>query len=487
MKRILLSATIRIIRAILYGALGAFLVLISLFVWSLEKRPDLNVWHEADLDAEFTAKSKVKNFQEYLALEEKLFKQLDELVYDRILPEDRSIINRFDKNSIANPKRWTTNWNRTFELTSDTPKAGVLLLHGLSDSPYSMRSLGLRLHEAGALVVGLRVPGHGTAPSGLVDVKWEDMAAAVPLAMRHLQAKIGDRPLYIVGYSNGAALAVHYVLQTLDDKTLPSVDRMVLLSPEIGVVRVAALAVWQARLGHLLNLQKLEWNDILPEYEPFKYGSFAVNGGDLTYRLTAENRTRLTDPNRTEKLKQFPPLLAFQSAVDKTVSMRAVVEVLFKQLPAGEHELMLFDINRSRDLEMVLKTDPKSYIETLFKDPGLPFTLSFLTNTNDAADRIVIRRKETGKSEVNETFPDLKWPDQVYSLSHVALPFPPNDPIYGGNVSADSPGIQLGNLAMRGERDTLQIPASTMLRLRWNPFYDFMENRLVEFLNLDEE
>jgi hypothetical protein len=47
---------------------------------------------------------------------------------------------------------------------------------------------------------------------------------------------------------------------------------MVLLSPEIGVIPLAALAIWQARLGHLLGLQKLEWNSILPEYEPYKYG-----------------------------------------------------------------------------------------------------------------------------------------------------------------------------------------------------------------------
>ena len=135
MKRILLSAVIRIARALFYGILGAFLVLVSLFVWDLEKRPDLKVWHKVNLDAEFTTKSKVKNFQEYLALEEKLFAQLDKLVYDRILPEDRSIINRYDRNSMADPDRWSPNWNRTFELTSDTPKAGVLLLHGLSDSP----------------------------------------------------------------------------------------------------------------------------------------------------------------------------------------------------------------------------------------------------------------------------------------------------------------------------------------------------------------
>ena len=119
MKRFLLSATFRIIRALLYGALGAFLVLIFLFVWDLEKRPDLKVWHKVELDAEFTTESKVKNFQEYLDLEEKLFAQLDEQVYDRIQPEDRSIINRYNKGSMADPDRSPPNWNRTFELTTD--------------------------------------------------------------------------------------------------------------------------------------------------------------------------------------------------------------------------------------------------------------------------------------------------------------------------------------------------------------------------------
>jgi len=335
-------------------------------------------------------------------------------------------------------------------------------------------------------VVGLRIPGHGTAPSGLTNVRWQDMAAAVRLAMHHLQDKVANQPLYIVGYSNGGALAVHYALETLDDKTLPAVNRLVLLSPEIGVVKVAALARWQGLLGHLLKLQKLEWNDILPEYEPFKYGSFAVNAGDLSYRLTSENRSFLTDPAKKEKLKDFPPVLAFQSAFDKTVSMKAVVEVLFKNLPPNGNELMLFDINRKRNLEILLKDDPKSFIETQFKETSLPFTLSFLTSLTDETGSIVIQSKEAGQTEIIETFPDLKWPAGVYSLSHVALPFPVDDPLYGGDVSVPSPGIKLGTLSLRGERDILQVPASTMLRLRWNPFYNFMEEKLLRFLNLTD-
>ena len=52
-------------------------------------------------------------------------------------------------------------------------------MHGMSDSPYSLRALGQRFHREGYHVVGLRLPGHGTVPSGLLKTTWKDMAAAV--------------------------------------------------------------------------------------------------------------------------------------------------------------------------------------------------------------------------------------------------------------------------------------------------------------------
>jgi hypothetical protein len=78
------------------------------------------------------------------------------------------------------------------------------------------------------------------------------------------------------------------------------------------------------------------------------------------------------------------------------------------------------------------------------------------------------------------------WPKGVYSLSHVALPFPPDDPIYGGPEVADGPGLQIGNLALRGERGVLQVSATDIMRLRWNPFFDYMENRILQFSELNE-
>jgi len=58
------------------------------------------------------------------------------------------------------------------------------------------------------------------------------------------------------------------------------------------------------------------------------------------------------------------------------------------------------------------------------------------------------------------------WPDDIYSLDHVALPLPPNDPLYGGDLAGKSPGIRLGNIALRGERGKLKVAASEMLRRR---------------------
>ena len=80
----------------------------------------------------------------------------------------------------------------------------------------------------------------------------------------------------------------------------------------------------------------------------------------------------------------------------------------------------------------------------------------------------------------------MSWPRGVHSLSHVALPFPAADPLYGENSSKENPGVHLGNISLRGERGVLTIPAAAMLRLRWNPFYSYIEERIFNFIGLDE-
>ncbi len=473
----------RVARALAYGLTGGFLVGIVFMVVHLENRPDLKVWHEADFDEEFTAGSDVHSFQDYLALEERLFAELEDEVYGQIPPEDQRVINRFHRGSRSDPNRWETNWNRSFELPVETPRAGVLLVHGLSDSPYSMRSLGRRLHMEGAWVVGLRVPGHGTAPSGLLRVDWEDMDAAVRLAAAHVHEKIGDRPLYILGYSNGGALAVLYALSVLEDPSLPVPSGVVLISPEIGLSRMAALATWQERLGRLLGFEKLAWNSILPEYDPFKYQSFALNAAKQAYLLTREIQARITQLGRTGKLDRMAPILAFQSLVDATVSAPALVTGLFERLPSGDDELVVFDINRDVEFGPVLKANPGRDMTSVLRSAERAFVLTRVTNESDEGMAVVAHRMPPGSGEDTESDLGISWPEGVYSLSHVALPFPPDDPLYGSDPTGISP-IHLGNLGLYGERGLLAVPDSELLRLRWNPFHEFMMDHMLEFMEL---
>jgi len=470
-----------------HAVVGVFLTLVVVFVLYMNNRADLSVWHFAELDEEFTVDSDVSSFNDYLALEDRLFKQLDDEVYAKITSDQKSIINRYNKGSLSDPGQWAQNWNRSYEMPVVQPKTAVLLLHGMSDSPYSLRNLAKRLHEAGAYVVGLRIPGHGTAPSGLTTVTWQDMAAAVKLAVQHTAEKANGQPLHIIGYSNGGALAVNYALAAADDATLPQITSMALLSPEIGIASVAALAVWQARLGTLLGLDKLAWNGILPEYDPYKYGSFAVNAGDVAHKLTKEIQLQITALDKKGSLENIPPILAFSSIVDATVSAPALIKGLFDRLPTGGHELVLFNINQMTNIGPLLKWSPSEMFGVLQENPGRTFTLSLVTNKSEDSMDVRFVSQPLGQDEAVIMDLGLSWPEDVYSLTHVALPFPTDDPLYGANTGPRKSDIHLhlGDIALRGERGVLHIPADEMLRQRWNPFYPFLEQKVVEFFQLE--
>lgn len=472
-----------------YGLLGVLVLAVGGYVYLLENRPDLKVWHTARLDAEFTAQqaNEITTLDAYLEIEDRVMRELDDKVYDRIGTEDRREILRYNRGGIMDPGARQVNWNRTFELVPQRPVAGALLIHGLSDSPYSMRAIAESLHSHNVLSLSLRMPGHGTAPSGLVDVHWKDFVAAVRIGINDVRNRIGDAPLFIVGYSNGATLAVEYALTPLEGSMNPQVDALVLLSPAIGVSPVAALARWQGRLGYIAGLEKLAWNSIEPEFDPYKYNSFAVNAGDQIYQLTSEIERRINNLSAAHGLIHFPPTIAFQSVVDATVTPRALLDRLFRNLDhSGGHQLVLFDVNRYSETEPLLRSDPAPFLNSLFEDAGHPFDLSLVTNAEVDSESIMVRSRLAQSPFVFDQPLSMAWPSTLFSMSHVALPFPPNDPVYGSSFAPGDERITLGSVYIRGERSLLTVPDSFFMRLRHNPFFDYMIERIIGFLRLEE-
>lgn len=440
--------------------------------------PVLEPWHTATLTAEFALDktAQVRTFEDYRQLEKRLFRQLEEKVYARTGTGPAYKLVRYSKGSAADPTIRQPNWNYTFELPADKPVGGVLLLHGMSDSPYSLRVLGQALNRRGFWVIGLRLPGHGTAPSGLLSVRWEDMAAAVRLSAVYLAGRVGPRSIHLIGYSNGGALALDYALGALDDSGPPVPASLVLISPAVGVHPSAALAGWMRVLSGLPGLRGLAWLSVEPEFDPFKYNSFPTNAGEQVHRITRSVTRRLEARARAHPSEILPPTLVLQSSVDATVLPNAVVDRLLNLLEPGRHELVLFDINRSAAKSILLVADLAAMTSRMMNDDQLPFAVTVVGNRDPHGAAVVARRKEPFSATVSNMQPvDLAWPRGVISLSHVALPFPPDDPLYGAQPPDDPTVLFLGSLPIQGERGLFALSSDWLLRLRHNPFYAYLE------------
>lgn len=234
--------------------------------------------HIKDLGEEFNASriGEISDSDDSLKLEDRLFKALHDKVYKSHGGQESDFA-RYRTASRSDPSGFSVNWNRTFELAVDNPRGGVLMVHGLTDSPYTVRSLAQKLQEQGFWVVGIRLPGHGTIPSELLNIQWEDWAAAVRIGARRVVARMGSNlPFYLMGYSTGAPLAVEYALSAMNGEAIPKTDGLILLSPAIGLQPVARLAKFQLGLSRLPGLKKMAWESVSPEYDPYKYNSFVV-------------------------------------------------------------------------------------------------------------------------------------------------------------------------------------------------------------------
>ncbi len=469
--------------AVLLTGLVVFTVLL---VWAFTSRgmPALKIWHTTPLSEEFTAgdATPTSTLQDYLDQEERLFRELKEKVYDRVGSTDNLKYCRYRPGGPQNPSPPLGSWNKTIELVPEHIQGGALLLHGLTDSPYSLRQIGKILHAKGFYVLALRLPGHGTIPGALTKVHWEDWVAASRIGARHVRERIGsDRPFVITGYSNGGALAVKYSLDALVDPDLPRPDRLLLFSPEIGISALAFVANAHKLLSFLPYFEKSKWLDIIPEYDPFKYNSFPKNAAQQAHEITKTLQRQIDETRTAGKFSDFPPILTFLSWIDATVDTSATIHLLYEKLQNKESELVVFDVNRFDQLASFLPAANDKPLNHLETRSDLPYRLTIITNMARNSNRMVQRTKAHRTGAMDSTVLDIAWPPGAYSLTHVAIQFSPDDPVYGTNKnnSAGYNGLPLGRLQPRGETHLLAAPLRQIMRLRYNPFFGYLEQRVV--------
>ncbi len=313
-------------------------------------------------------------------------------------------------------------------------RRGILLTHGLTDSPYFMRYLAEFFQENGFRVMVPLLPGHGTRPGDLLDVRWQEWAKAVAYGVDRLAAEADE--VHLGGLSCGGALSL---LHSLDDER---VRGLFLFAPAL---RISPRAAW-ANVHRLYSwaVSKAKWVDVMPDVDIYKYESFPKNAAAQMYALSTELAGRLQ--SRVPEV----PIFTAASQDDVSADVSATVELTARV--------------RHPSSRLVL------------------YTSSPLRISEDLQHRVEL---------VNSVVPEQK----ILSSAHTAIVLPPDDPHYGatGDYSncihyyPQDPDkyaacCHNGGEVWQGEVTERNLTRGVMRRLMYNPNFSALKISMQRFL-----
>jgi len=317
-----------------------------------------------------------------------------------------------------------------------TYRRGVLLTHGLSDSPYSMRHLAAFFQQNGFRVMAVLLPGHGTQPGDLLEVTWQEWAKTLAYGAYKLAEEVDD--VYLAGYSTGAALSIYQSLR--DDR----VRGLFLFSPALRITRWAAFANLHKLYSWLVPSAK--WVNIKPDLDIYKYESFTKNAAAQTHALTRQLGALL----KSHSLDI--PVFVAASADDMTVKTSVILGFISRARHPSSR-LVLYT------------TEPER------SPPGIP------------ADKLEL---------VNSVVPGQK----ILSSAHTAIVMPPEDAHYGaageysncvhyypGNMEKYAACLRHPGQDFQGEITDKNLAAGILRRLTYNPNFAALKASMLRFID----
>lgn len=200
--------------------------------------------------------------------------------------------------------------------------AGILLVHGFTATPWELRDLGDELAGDGFVVLGVRLPGHGTTPADLAQRHWQEWLAAVEEGYALLAARGGR--VYGVGVSTGALL----LLAAAARRPLAGV---VLLAP---FLRLSHRFAWAA--GLLACWRPFQVREIPHGLEPYYYRQRPLRGVAQLRRLVHAVRPLLP--------QLVLPALVMVGGGDQTVRPESAME-LYRLLGSRDKEFHQFGVD----------------------------------------------------------------------------------------------------------------------------------------------
>ena len=182
-------------------------------------------------------------------------------------------------------------------------RTGVLLLHGFTGSPASMRPWGEYLADVGFTVEVPLLPGHGTSWQDLNLTTWQDWYAGASRGLDTLLATCDE--VFVAGLSMGGCLALRLAADRSDD-----VAGLILVNPSVASTdrRLVLTPILKRLVGSVAGIG----NDIsLPGAVEYGY--------DRTPLKALDSLRAMWKATRDDLPKVTAPLVVFRSAVDHVV------------------------------------------------------------------------------------------------------------------------------------------------------------------------
>lgn len=203
----------------------------------------------------------------------------------------------------------------------DGGPSGILLLHGFTGNPASMRLVGEWLAGRGHSVSAPRYPGHGTRWQDLAETRWEDWAAEAERALDELAAKTDT--LVALGQSVGGAMAFHLAANRPEVvKGVVAVNTYVMDRRIAGAFLIAPIVRSVKGIGN--DIKKAQADEIA-------YDRIPTRGVAQLARFVKLVRSELP------KVRQ--PLLQFNSPNDHVVP-KGTAKFVFERVGSTQKELI---------------------------------------------------------------------------------------------------------------------------------------------------
>ena len=205
-----------------------------------------------------------------------------------------------------------------------TTKTGIMMIHGMFGSSFSMRDLGKRFVESGLHARSLLLPGHCADPADLCKVDLADYQSTVKTHIENFKKETGINTLYLLGFSFGGLLALDYVNTHPELK----IEGLILLSPALGL---------QSPLSNLLPLidciKPLKWYCKRKETDFTRYQSCAVHAAQQVNQLIK---------NQTDFASMKLPKILLSASLDDEVACPHATLDFFNAIDATEKYMLLY-------------------------------------------------------------------------------------------------------------------------------------------------